>query len=727
MKFKKIKAVFASALMAGMTIGAAAAANYPAPFVENGVANAAVVYGASSVDQSSAATIQGSLGTFVKSGATTVEGGEAFALDKDSKHFHLGMGLDDVYSDLSDDEMPTFLAEGTFDDGDIDTDYEQKIVLGTEALKLFADSDYQDEEPTIGFYMKDKKVLDYTIEFDDKIEVSTSNNELEDTDMPLMGNTYYVLSADANKIELLDSAESTIMAEGETVTVNGKTVVIEYIADNAVKFKVNGETTKKLAGHDYEELEDGSYITIEEILYEPKDSGVSKVEFSIGNGKLVLDADGDEVEMNDDNVEGLTSSYNIDGDKFDTITLTWTTDGEEFLTDSNAFVMPGFETIKVLFGGMDFPSESEKISLEKGEDLTLDMGNFDIEIMSTIDGSNWTQGTQDNLLIIDGDLDSLEEDQRFIVTVLDEDLSDTENLYYEVSNIKKESDGDITVELNDLIGDKDLTFDSLGDEETRGDVTFTLNNVTGDVANITISSDETLAYNKVVSDKGMIVEIPAAGANAIKFYEANEDEELETSFSAPSIVATAKWDSDDEVIYADYSTTDMEEESDDKYITYKESAVASKISVDTDADSFEVEYYGKEVKADVKIASTDAKVSSASALGDILVKDSEIESVKSKNLVIVGGSCVNSAAATVLGGAYCGSAFTDATGVNAGEFLIKGVQDAFTDGKLALVVAGYEAADTVNAATFLTKKDVDTSKVYKGTSATEASLVAEAN
>ncbi|NCN86195.1 hypothetical protein GW932_00005, partial [archaeon] len=114
-----------------------------------------------------------------------------------------------------------------------------------------------------------------------------------------------------------------------------------------------------------------------------------------------------------------------------------------------------------------------------------------------------------------------------------------------------------------------------------------------------------------------------------------------------------------------------------------------------------------------------------SALGDVLVKDSEVSSVATKNLVIVGGSCINSAAATVLGVSEhtCGEAFTAATGVGAGEFLIKGVEDAYTEGKLALVVAGYDAADTANAATYLTKKDVDTSKEYKGTSETTAEVI----
>jgi hypothetical protein len=96
------------------------------------------------------------------------------------------------------------------------------------------------------------------------------------------------------------------------------------------------------------------------------------------------------------------------------------------------------------------------------------------------------------------------------------------------------------------------------------------------------------------------------------------------------------------------------------------------------------------------------------------------------NLIIVGGSCINSAAANVLGGAYCGEDFTDATGVGEGQFLVQGFQDAFTPGKLALVVAGYEAQDTVNAAALLKNgDDFDTSAKITGTSAYEYNYVTE--
>ena len=135
------------------------------------------------------------------------------------------------------------------------------------------------------------------------------------------------------------------------------------------------------------------------------------------------------------------------------------------------------------------------------------------------------------------------------------------------------------------------------------------------------------------------------------------------------------------------------------------------------------------VKPLVYVTSGDIVVSSTStgskSLGDVLVKDSEVSSVQTKNLVVVGGSCINSVAAKLVGAAACSAAFTTATGVGSGQFLIQSFGDAYTTGKIALLVAGYEAADTVNAATYLKTKVVDTTagKKYKGTSATTAELV----
>ena len=106
------------------------------------------------------------------------------------------------------------------------------------------------------------------------------------------------------------------------------------------------------------------------------------------------------------------------------------------------------------------------------------------------------------------------------------------------------------------------------------------------------------------------------------------------------------------------------------------------------------------------------------------VRDSEVSSVATKNLIVIGGSCINSAAATLVGGAYCGSAWTEKTTVGSGQFLIKSYSGTTaTNGltsEVALLVAGYEFTDTGNAAIYLTTKVVDTSKGYIGTTANVA-------
>jgi hypothetical protein len=104
------------------------------------------------------------------------------------------------------------------------------------------------------------------------------------------------------------------------------------------------------------------------------------------------------------------------------------------------------------------------------------------------------------------------------------------------------------------------------------------------------------------------------------------------------------------------------------------------------------------------LTAPDAVVSGGS-LGNMVFTDAEKSSWSSKNVVIVGGSCINSAAAEALGvsAGTCGEAFTAATSVSAGQFLIK---KTTMNGKIAVVVAGYEADDTVKAAQQLINKGV---------------------
>ena len=140
-------------------------------------------------------------------------------------------------------------------------------------------------------------------------------------------------------------------------------------------------------------------------------------------------------------------------------------------------------------------------------------------------------------------------------------------------------------------------------------------------------------------------------------------------------------------------------------------------------DSIKIMYHGDEAVADVYVTSPDVTITSGGGdVGVMTYTDAQASSFAGMNLIVVGGSAINSIAADLLGGAYSEGDFTTQTGIAAGEFLIKSFDRS---GKTALLVAGYNAADTEKAVTVLLNKDVDTAigMEYKGVSSTEAITV----
>jgi len=143
---------------------------------------------------------------------------------------------------------------------------------------------------------------------------------------------------------------------------------------------------------------------------------------------------------------------------------------------------------------------------------------------------------------------------------------------------------------------------------------------------------------------------------------------------------------------------------------------------DTNQDFVGINYGDDMMYAEVSISEGEA--ANGADVGVVTVTDANVGDAAGKNLVVVGGSAINSVAAELLGAAYSEAAFTSATGVAAGQFLI---QSFSRSGKTALLVAGYNAADTEKAVTYLLNSDnavvTTTGTKYKGTSAVSAELV----
>ncbi len=780
--FRQISAIATSALMVGTTMGLAAAANYPAPFVSGGVANVAVVYGTgtgvSAIDQIQAGTIQANLGTFTTgTGSSTATGGDSVRLGKSSDEVNIGDGVDTEFgTTVDEDDLADLLADGTYtDDDNTDYDYTQKVTLGTNLdVTHFSDSDYDsligasDRTPTVGIRMTSSvHVLNYTIDFSTHPTYNAAT--LETTTMRLMGRDYYVLDVtngtSTNKTTFLDSANSAVVTDGQTTTVSGKSVGISFISSTEVRLDVDGTITNSLAEGATYKLADGTYVGVKDILYDSKEAGVSKVEISIGTGKLEI-SHGAAVELNDDTVEEIIGFLVQDSTvKLDKIVLMWTTEDEEYITPAASLTMPAFAALKLSMGPYTKIGSGDVTEIDGGSDTielqtTIKDGAVTIPLLGANSTGEFTTIGKDSTNKLFTNKSAAGVYRVFNESAGDKymvlswnNTRDVESYYLKLDTITEDNIWKARI-TNEVTGDSRVVSNST--TVSFGNAEITITNITNSgvapkVINFTVNSgsDTHILY----TDTGLKMWLPHQ-VNGTAAYE-NETGSVNLSGLSPEFyVGNRDFDAVD--LFFDSEDRDGNVGAGDAFnITVDESGTTNKVHVQTvttdsasseiantddfefytitdvtsklihytggDYDSVKITYSGDDSFVNLYLSSPETVVSGGN-IGEILVKDSEVSSVSSKNLIVVGGSCINSVAASLVGGTKCGSAWTTATGVGSGQFLIQSF--ARDGGKVALLVAGYDVADTQNAVTYLKTKDVDTvvGKKYIGTTSTSAQL-----
>jgi len=794
--FKKIATVLGSAVMIGSTLGMAAAASFPAPFVQGGAANVAVVVGANAAlsDAVAATNIGSSLATQLAaqtatgntgSGATT-SGGDSYQLQKTSTKFHLGNGITDVVSaTVTSDNLPTLLKDGVYVDKNNDEfDYTQKIVLANSTLSMFDDNDYKADTPTVGIRIPSgSNVLNYTVTFTDQ----PNWGNLATTNVNLLDKTYYVLSTSSNTtMTLLDSAATTILNEGDskTLTVNGVTynVSIGFIGSTQVKLIVNGVTTNALAEAQTQKLSDGAFVGVKSILTQDYAGGVKQVEFSIGSGKLKL-TNGNDVEMNDNTVSGLKAVFTNSSEKLASITLAWTADNDLFAAPDTIAEMPGFKAVELAFGGMTFPTE-ETIAVEAGSDSYVTLKQFplkdsteDINLLYTSSSApgNITGSGKDanNILrtVNSGNLtfNAKNSDAYFIASW--SDTSNSESYLMRATNFNTADAGltnKTTIEYKKGGSWTELKKDAqTGTPVSIGSLGFTVRTIDYNAKTVIIEPDSSVKFNVLYSKTGLKVQLPWVNTTTItRAGAATAVNCTPITFAAgqigPVLVANATDATINVSCYAtsfplifverdksgnvaqgatfnatigfnsattpQLSVTDVvgesvtfaQQQSTKIWESYMYSALATKFLWDKSGDqqNLDVVYHGSEAFGNVFLTAPGVTITagssgnggSATALGQVTVFDNEVSAVQGKNLIVVGGSCINTVAAKLLGSdtPICGAAFTTATGVSDGQYLLQAFNSPYTTGKVAMLVAGYNAADTTKAVTYLTTNAVNT-------------------
>ena len=846
--FKKVSAIAGSALMIGMTMGVAAAANYPAPFVVGGTADVAIVYGTgegvSSLDLVQAGNIQSNLQSFMSgttSTSTSVSGGDSQTLATSSRKIYYGDSINAPINSLTYTELGTVLADGTFTDlSGTQYDYTQTVTIGPADI-VFGTSGGDIDDPVlyIDATTTAGELYNYTLSFTKNVNVSDSTN-VQGQKLKILGVDYVIGASSTNTtLYLYGSGETITVSGGEETTVNiaGTDHTIKLVttsSSTAGTIEVDGVSKSVTEGNNYAFSGDIN-VYIKDIIHPAYAGDLRQAELIVGANTLKL-VNGQTVKQGADEtsikgtsvtitaagngvISGFTVAVAAPKSKTDHIGV-----GESFSdpvfgglkltfagevpkldsadrgkividTDDNQYAYVTFTSARAGSAGeqkltyvYDNNTASTAVSPKLAHDAVSSDGKGYIHVL---EGSNareddWIIINQgDAGTILEVDTISIDTSTSGSVTFVDAitgssqsiTLTNSSNVYRK-TGVNMFGGTGYTVEVNGAGTTVNITWSSAGTRTLfprikladGGWLAFLTDTVVGNGTAVIFPDGQTslTTSGQTVQEDDKTGSYIVNGINwtvqnssgDIEVYGVDTDGDgtLECNFNAtygPAVlfIEPKKWDDSSygNFICVPLTTTGTTEIAigDPQFNgtnsgkvtwnsdTYKSQWVDKYGTLVTKEDRTNqngvatIQYPDSQMYLDVIFSSEEATVTSgtttsgATQLGDVLVKDSEVSSVSSKNLIVVGGSCINSVAAKLVGGAYCGSAWTDATGVGSGEFLIQSFGDAYTTGKVALLVAGYEAADTVNAATYLRTQTVDTTagKKYKGTSSTSAELV----
>jgi hypothetical protein len=450
-------------------------------------------------------------------------------------------------------------------------------------------------------------------------------------------------------------------------------------------------------------------------------------------------------------------------EKIDKIVIKWDTNGEEFLTPASELVMPGFEGLKFTMADLVRPTE-EKITVSGDSEsasviIPIKDGDasFDILYHETATGNISGIGkstterlatTATDVLTFYEQVSNEDQDAWFVASYA---TSNEAESYLLKLTVEQGTDGNLntTTITNVVTGDEvcpDRTTSASNCAIGQVDLTISDVNWTSTDRSTTLTASAGTNFSTIYTEGGMKIYLPVSATNSTNtangaiFINASDGEQ---SSEGGAGFDSSAWrlyfdgeDKDDAIAggkefyltidsYGTSGTRDLQVNDIDgtgtgganglevgtstsnyeAYIvggTSANNATAPRLIHYTKGDPDYAEIYyptgDSETYANVYLTSASSTLSAA---GSMVFKDSEKSSWQNKNVVVVGGSCINSAAADLLGGALCESAFTGATGVGAGQYVVQSFADGFTSGKIALLVAGYHAADTAAAASRL--------------------------
>lgn len=853
LKFRKIASVLASAVMVSSTVALAAAANYPAPFVKNGAADVAVVYGSSAAvtDLVAVADVQRHLSeqlasqtaTSGSSTSASATGGDSVNLGNvGSQKIRYGDNINTGITSLSTSEMSNVLADGkVIDLQGTEYSYTQTIKPGAIAPS-FANSGGDITDPALILQVgttATAPLYNYILSLNKNLNVSDSTN-VQGQKIKLLGVDYIIGASSTNTtLYLYGAGEAVTLAGGETKTVSvaGQEHTVDLVSTSSTtsaKLTVDGVSKTVTKGSSYS-YAGGLNVYVKDITHPAYAGDVRNADLIIGANSLTI-ANGASVKSGADSttIKGTTGNVTASGDGLIsgfTIGVALPKSQTDHIAAGESYTDPVFGGLKVQFAGgvPDLNASSRAV-------VKVDTDNNQYAYVTFNSARSGDKGSQKIAYVYDNATAStsvspllahqtVSTNGKGLIHVLEGESAQISDwiiinqgdagTILELSDISIDTATTGTVTFDDVITGESqkITLTNSSGTYTKSGVNFfggtgyTIRaNPAGTTANITWSTagTRTLFPRIKLKDGGWIALLQSTSVNngstiifpdglttiattgtllqgnttvasttvngiawgllgteasdtiTIRNITKNGAECNLTQGPAVLFLEPKKWN---DASFGDYVCVPLSTAGSTEIAigtpalngtnsgfvtynsdTYKSTAVDKYGSFVTNEQRTNengvttISYPSNQMYFDVLFTSDTATVTPGSsssgtvkALGNVLYKDTESSSVSSNNLVVVGGSCINTVAASLLGSAspLCGADFTAKTGVASGQFLIQTFSR--TGGKVATLVAGYNAGDTTNAAKYLTTQSVDTTvgKKYKGTTATTAEVVTE--
>jgi len=705
--FKKAITVLGSAALIGATVGAAAAAAYPMPFTSN----TAIVVGANAApsDNIAASSIASNLDAASAGGSvTTLTGATGVTEDEVVLGGTINASGYKVETTMTDAKISSLLDEKiSWDDGDGSDDYDihESIVIDGDMSVL---TSFNDEDLT-GVALSNNMALEYRYYFDDAIPIEASvAANADDLYLTILGQSYEVTNITSSTISVVTSEEMSV-GIGESVTVQGKTFTVDDLASGSAR--INGVTisegnSKKIDGLQVE-------VDADSIFYNDNFPEQASLTLKIGEDISKTYTNGDEYigEDEDDPLWTWTISDPTTAGGY--IGVSYNVNIND--ADDNE----AEDTIKYAGAGYILPENFAKVKLDGLTDVDYEDVTVKFTTRDLYNSSDSAIAVEDEEVVV------ISAESTSSITVGSEETDEIYLFYANNASVTETAAANGTIEV--------FYRDHEGDNTPTNKARYVAQHdlgVTNEMSEATIGTievgDSTVIISATVAGGAMTLSFSnPADATGVSAY----DIDLNVSGTAISqsagtleqLGATAE-DADAGDITVRGIDVSTKEESIMNYfgIIVAEDDSAG-VEGNANEDEITLSIPSDQVYATVSVVAG-GEASTTEEAGVMTVMDNAVSSVAGKNLIVVGGSAINSVAADLLGGAYSEGMFTTETDVAAGQFMIESFDRA---GKTALLVAGYNAADTEKAVTYLLNKDVDTTVGVKmiGTSANEATVV----